>query len=71
MQDSGRNLTYQLTHQLGAAIVEGQYAIDKGFPTEAELSLQFNISRSVTREAVKMLTAKGYSGATEQSVEYV
>jgi len=59
MQDTGRNLTHQLTHQLGAAIVEGQYAIDKPFPTEAELSTQFNISRSVTREAVKMLTAKG------------
>lgn len=59
MLDSGRNLTHQLTHQLGAAIVQGQYAIDKSFPTEAELSQQFNISRSVTREAVKMLTAKG------------
>jgi DNA-binding FadR family transcriptional regulator len=59
MQDTGRNLTHQLTHQLGAAIVQGQYAIDKPFPTEAELSTQFNISRSVTREAVKMLTAKG------------
>ena len=59
MLDTGRNLTHQLTHQLGAAIVQGQYAIDKSFPTEAELSQQFNISRSVTREAVKMLTAKG------------
>lgn len=59
MLDTGRNLTYQLTHQLGAAIVQGDYAIDKSFPTEAELSQQFNISRSVTREAVKMLTAKG------------
>lgn len=59
MLDTGRNLTYQLTHNLGAAIVRGEYAIDKSFPTEAELSLQFNISRSVTREAVKMLTAKG------------
>ena len=59
MMDSGRNLTYQLTHKLGAAIVQGEYATDKSFPTEAELSLQFNISRSVTREAVKMLTAKG------------
>ncbi|RYZ99106.1 MAG: FadR family transcriptional regulator, partial [Moraxellaceae bacterium] len=28
-------------------------------PTEAELSQRYNISRSVTREAVKMLTAKG------------
>jgi DNA-binding FadR family transcriptional regulator len=59
MQDTGRNLTHQLTHQLGAAIVQGQYSIDKPFPTEAELSSQFSISRSVTREAVKMLTAKG------------
>src|SRR6187402_2345818 len=59
MLDSGRNLTHQLTHQLGSAIIQGSYAIDKSFPTEAELSHQFNISRSVTREAVKMLTAKG------------
>lgn len=59
MLDSGRNLTHQLTHQLGSAIIQGSYAIDKSFPTEAELSQQFNISRSVTREAVKMLTAKG------------
>lgn len=59
MLDTGRNLTYQLTHELGAAIIQGQYAEDNSFPTEAELSQQFNISRSVTREAVKMLTAKG------------
>jgi DNA-binding FadR family transcriptional regulator len=59
MLDSGRNLTHQLTHQLGAAIIQGSYAVDKSFPTEAELSQQFSISRSVTREAVKMLTAKG------------
>jgi DNA-binding FadR family transcriptional regulator len=59
MPDSGRNLTHQLTHQIGAAIIKGSYPIDKSFPTEAELSLQYNISRSVTREAVKMLTAKG------------
>jgi DNA-binding FadR family transcriptional regulator len=59
MLDTGRNLTHQLTHQLGSAIIQGSYAVDKSFPTEAELSQQFNISRSVTREAVKMLTAKG------------
>lgn len=59
MLDNGRNLTHQLTHQLGAAIVQGKYSMETSFPTEAELSQQFNISRSVTREAVKMLTAKG------------
>lgn len=59
MLDTGRNLTHQLTHQIGSAIIQGSYSVDKSFPTEAELSAQFNISRSVTREAVKMLTAKG------------
>lgn len=56
---NSRNLTQQLTYELGRAIVQGKYKIDAAFPTEAELSAQFNISRSVTREAVKMLTAKG------------
>src|SRR5206468_10132480 len=32
---------------------------DRAFPTEAELAKQHDVSRSVTREAVKMLTAKG------------
>ena len=57
--DHSRNLTQQLTYELGKAIVQGKYKIDSAFPTEADLSAQFNISRSVTREAVKMLTAKG------------
>lgn len=57
--DGSRNLTQQLTYELGRAIVQGKYQVDASFPTEAELSSQFNISRSVTREAVKMLTAKG------------
>lgn len=57
--DGSRNLTQQLTYELGKAIVQGKYQVDAAFPTEAELSAQFNISRSVTREAVKMLTAKG------------
>jgi transcriptional regulator, GntR family len=52
-------LTHQVTHELGAAIVQGKYKIGGGFPTEAQLSEQFSISRSVMREAVKMLTAKG------------
>lgn len=54
----GRNLTYGLLDHLGKLIVTGAYAAT-GFPTEAELSKQFGVSRSVTREAVKMLTAKG------------
>ncbi|NMP16213.1 FadR/GntR family transcriptional regulator [Thalassotalea sp. Y01] len=53
------NLTYQLTHDLGKAIVTGQYKPGDGLPTEAELCEQFDVSRSATREAVKMLSAKG------------
>jgi len=56
---SGRNLTQQLVHTLGAAIVQGKYTAEQGLPSEAELCEQYNISRSATREAVKMLTAKG------------
>jgi DNA-binding FadR family transcriptional regulator len=52
------NLTYGLLDQIGKTIVTGGYN-RRPFPTEAELSSQHAVSRSVTREAVKMLTAKG------------
>ena len=54
----GRNLTFGLLYALGRAIVTGEYD-DARFPTEAELAAEHGVSRSVTREAVKMLTAKG------------
>jgi len=47
---------------LGRAIVTGNYDAQV-FPTEAELAKQHGVSRSVTREAVKMLTAKGLLSA--------
>jgi DNA-binding FadR family transcriptional regulator len=55
----GRNITYGLVESLGQSIVGGRYAVDHPFSTEAELSKQYGASRSVTREAVKMLTTKG------------
>jgi DNA-binding FadR family transcriptional regulator len=54
-----QNLTHQLTHDLGIAIVKGTYPIGEGLPSEADLCVQYNVSRSSTREAVKMLSAKG------------
>lgn len=57
------SLTQSITNQLGVAIVIGNYAADKPFPIEADLCEQFNASRSVLREAVKMLTAKGLLSA--------
>jgi len=58
----GRNLTYGMLDSLGRAIVIGSYE-KRVFPTEAELAKQHGVSRSVTREAVKMLTAKGLLSA--------
>lgn len=58
----GRNLTYGMLDSLGRAIVTGQFE-ERSFPTEGELSKQHGVSRSVTREAVKMLTAKGLLSA--------
>lgn len=55
----GRNLTQNIMSDLGQSIVKGEYDNNKAFPTEAELCEQFNVSRSIIREAVKMLTSKG------------
>ena len=58
----GRNLTHRLLETIGRQIVTGHYA-ERPFPTEAELATGHGVSRSVTREAVKMLTAKGLLSA--------
>lgn len=52
------NLTARITDRLGRAIVAGEFD-GKKFPIEADIATMFDASRSVTREAVKMLTAKG------------
>ena len=54
-----QNLTQQLTHDLGFAIVRGVYPVNEGLPSEADLCVKYDVSRSATREAVKMLSAKG------------
>lgn len=56
-QSSSLNITQNLTHTLGLAIVRGDF--DEALPSEAEICEQFGVSRSSTREAVKMLSAKG------------
>ena len=68
--DLGRNLTWGLQEVLGRSIVVGDYR-EKSFPTEAEIVLQHGVSRSVTREAVKMLSAKGLLGARPKQGTFV
>ncbi len=54
----GVSLAYGLMTSLGQSIVTGEFDT-VGFPTEAELCVKFGASRTVMREAVKMLSAKG------------
>jgi DNA-binding FadR family transcriptional regulator len=52
------NLTEQVVQSLGRAIVSGEYPTHAIFQI-ADLCTQFKASRTVMREAVKTLTAKG------------
>jgi len=67
----GQNLTYRIVEALGAAIVSGTYTVKNPFPIEAELCKQYGASRSVLREAVKMLTAKGLLSARPRQGTWV
>jgi DNA-binding FadR family transcriptional regulator len=51
-------VTQTIVQDLGASIVIGQFA-DAPFPTESALCERYGAARTVVREAVKMLTAKG------------
>lgn len=75
MLEPRRNLTHQLVHHLGTAILKGEYKIGDRLPTEAVISEEFQISRTATREAIKILSAKGLiqtkarNGITVQPLE--
>lgn len=68
---SGQNLTYAIVEELGQAVVTQTYSDDDPFPIEAELCKQFGASRTVLREAVKMLTAKGLLSARPRQGTWV
>lgn len=51
-------MSQNLQRLLGQAIVKGEYD-DVPLPSESELAVTFQVSRTVVREAIKMLIAKG------------
>jgi DNA-binding FadR family transcriptional regulator len=57
------SLTQQVVQELGIAIVTGRFSGNKPFPTESEICEQFAASRSIVREAIKVLNAKGLLSA--------
>jgi DNA-binding FadR family transcriptional regulator len=72
MELSHRNLAQQVVHELGKKIMQGSYKVGDSLPSEADLCSQFNISRTATREAVKMLAAKGLiSSRPRQGIKVV
>jgi DNA-binding FadR family transcriptional regulator len=66
----GRNLTFGMLDAVGRAIVIGEYQ-GAQFPTEADLGKQYGVSRTVTREALKMLAAKGMLNARPKQGTFV
>ena len=59
MQKPYRNITLNIVHELGKAILRGDFSSNDKLPTEVQLAEQFSVSRTATREAIKMLSAKG------------
>lgn len=54
-----RNLHSLVLWQLGVAIVGGEYAEGSILPSDTDLLARFKVSRTVLREALKTLAAKG------------
>jgi DNA-binding FadR family transcriptional regulator len=59
----GRSITADIVQVLGEEIVTGVYGAHNPFPNEAGLCERLGVSRSILREAVKMLTSKGLLNA--------
>jgi DNA-binding FadR family transcriptional regulator len=68
---ASRYLTGEVVERIGGQIVRGDVAPGGSLPIEAELAKQHNTSRTVIREAVKMLTAKGLVGSRPRRGTYV
>ncbi|UYV35809.1 FadR family transcriptional regulator [Rhodobacteraceae bacterium D3-12] len=55
---SSADLSAQIAKAIRDAIVSGELIVDERLPSEAELSEQFDVSRSTVREALKRLAAQ-------------
>lgn len=58
-RNPARNLHTDVLWQMGFAIVSGQYQEGSILPADTELLERFGVSRTVLREALKTLAAKG------------
>ena len=56
---SRRSLHGQIAYDIGMRIMRGDVQPGTVLPNEADLSVQFSVSRTALREAIKVLAAKG------------
>ena len=56
---SRSNLHLTVASEIGAEIVSGRLPVGGLIPSEPELCVRFGVSRTVVREAVKLLSSKG------------
>ncbi|MEM7025783.1 MAG: FadR/GntR family transcriptional regulator [Pseudomonadota bacterium] len=56
---SRRSLHGQVAHEIAKRIMRGDFAPGQSLPSEAELSLELDVSRTALREAKKLLAGKG------------
>ena len=54
-----RNFHSYVINEIGSAIVAGRFPVGSSLPNDAEMSSKFDVSRTVLREAIKTLEAKG------------
>jgi len=55
----GHSSQLEVTRTIGIDIIVGRYPEGIGLPRDAELTSMFDVSRTVLRESVKTLSAKG------------
>lgn len=56
---TGGSRLENLTHELAQRIVDGEYSAGARLPTETQLQKHWSVSRSVVREAMKVLASQG------------
>ena len=56
----GKRTSHRLVvDELGQAVVSGEFSVGDTLPGDTDLAVRFNVSRTVLREAMKTLAAKG------------
>ena len=56
---TARNFQSRVIHEIGAGVVSGRFPVGTALPNDAALMDEFGVSRTVLREALKSLEAKG------------